>query len=334
MWFEELVGFKENNPEQVRENLEIIDNKLISKINNNEYVFGKLEITSLEELRNQSSLIEKYCSKINVSEVVGNIQTIHKDISNNNSVIQVASQFNLLEMVSPNRTPEDGVGIYEYDATQGPACAISCGAGTIYRNYFVNVDGQTGQTSAKQIDCLNEIGIELENDKFHHWEMKNGYALANRRGLKSIGKRIKTKSVKDYENLKGKLRIGVQWNSEVTISKDRNFITQVYCSALPISYSNIETELWSDFAKLVLEATYEATFFIALKYYERTNNNKVFLTLIGGGVFGNKHEWIFDAILKSIKKFSKTPLDIKIVSYGTSNPFIKKFVDSIKHEIN
>jgi hypothetical protein len=334
MWFEKLVGFKENNPEQVRENIEIVDNKLISKINGNEFVFGKLEIPSLEELRNQSGIIEKYQSKIKVSEIVGNIQVLHKDTSNNNSLIQVASQFNLLEMVSPNRTPEDGVGIYEYDATQGPACAISCGAGTIYRNYFVNLDGQIGQTSTKQIDCLNEIGIELENNKYNHWEMRNGYALASRKGLKSISEQIKSRSENDYEYLKGKLRIGVQWDSEVTISKNRNLITQVYCSALPISYSDIEAELWTDFAKMILEASYEATFYVALKNYEKTKNNKVYLTLIGGGAFGNKYDWIFDAIAKSIKKFSKTPLDIKIVSYGASNRSITEFVDSIRDEIN
>ena len=179
MWFEKLVGFKENNHKQVRENIEIVDNKLISKINNREFIFGKLETPSLEELRNQSNLIEKYHSQIKVSEVIGDIQIFHTDASNNNSVIQVASQFNLLEMVNPSRIPEDGVGIYENDATQGPSCAIACGAGTIYRNYFADVNGQIGQTSTKQIDCLNEIGIELENDKYNHWEMKNGYALAS-----------------------------------------------------------------------------------------------------------------------------------------------------------
>ena len=331
MWFEELIGFKESDPKQVRENIEIVGDKLISKINTREFVFGKLEIPSLEELRNQINLTEKYHSKIKVSEVIGNIQAFHKDINNNNSLIQVASQFNLLEMANPNRTPEDGIGIYDYDATQGPACAIACGAGTIYRNYFVNIDKQTGQTSTKQIDCLNEIGIELKNDKYNHWEMKNGYALATREGLININEKIKKKSTDEYEYLKGKLRIGVQWNSEVTISENKNFVTQVYCSALPVSYSNIEKELWEDFAKLILEATYEATFYVALKNYEKKGNNKVFLTLIGGGAFGNKYDWIFNAIEKSIKKFSKTPLDIKIVSYGSSNPYIKNFIDSIKN---
>lgn len=334
MWFEKLLGFKENNPEQVRDNIKIVDNKLISKINNSEFIFGKLETPSLEELRSQSNIIEKYRSQIKVSEVVGNIQTFHKDVSNNNSVIQVASQFNLLEMVSPNRTPEDGVGIYEYDATQGPACAIACGAGTIYRNYFANVNGQIGQTSTKQIDCLNEIGLELENDKYNHWEMKNGYALASREGLKNINKQIRTISENNYEYLKGKLRIGVQWDSEVTISRNRNLISQIYCSALPVAYSHIEKELWSDFAKVVLEATYEATLYVALRNYERTKNNKVFLTLIGGGAFGNEKEWIFNAIEKSINKFSNTPLDIKIVSYGVSNHDIRQFINTIKNEIN
>lgn len=333
MWFEKLVGFTEKNSDQIKENIKIVDNKLISKINNSEYIFGKLEIPSLEELRNKLN-IEKYSSQIKVSEVVENIQTFHKDVSNNHSIIQVASQFNLLEMVSPNRTPEEGVGIYEYDATQGPACAIACGAGTIYRNYFANVDGQIGQTSTKQIDCLNEIGIELENDKYNHWIMKNGYVLATRDGLIIINKQIRNKSEKEYEYLKGKLRIGVQWDSEVTISENGNLITQVYCAALPISYSDIEEELWSDFAKIILEAAYEATFYVALRNYERTGNNKVFLTLLGGGAFGNKLEWIFNAIAKSIKKFSKIPLDINIVSYGASNSKIKEFIDSIKHEIS
>jgi len=198
MWFERLTGFKEENPDEVRENIKIVGNKLISKINNNEFAFGKLEIPSLEELRGQFDSIGQYNSKIKVGEVVGNIQKFHQDSTNNKSVIQVASQFNFLEMISPHYTPEDGVGIYESDLTQGPACAVACGAGTIYRNYFVNVDGQIGQTANRQIDCLKEIGIEFENEKYNHWEMTNGYALASRKGLKSIGQQIRNKTKEEF----------------------------------------------------------------------------------------------------------------------------------------
>lgn len=40
---------------------------------------------------------------------------------------QVASQFNLLEMISPRIAPEQGVGIYAGDSTQGSAGAIAAG---------------------------------------------------------------------------------------------------------------------------------------------------------------------------------------------------------------
>ena len=81
-------------------------------------------------------------------EVVANVQTLHQDPNNRNAIFQVASQCNLLEMVGPSVTPESGVTGYYYDKTQGPACAISCGAGTVYRNYFVPLTGAGGSNCA------------------------------------------------------------------------------------------------------------------------------------------------------------------------------------------
>ena len=332
MWFEKLTDFTEKSPEQVRENLEITGDKLISKVNGKVFLYGKLEIPSLEELREQIDLSRKYDSKIKVAEIVGDIQQFHQEKSNNGALIQVASQFNLLEMASPNRIPEDGVGIYEYDHTQGPACAIACGAGTIYRNYFVPVNGQIGQTASRQIDCLKDLGTALGNEKNRYWRMVNGYALATREGLKAISQHIQSLSEKGYEDLKGKLRIGIQQNTEVALNNNGNKVTQAYCSALPVAYSDIESTLWTDFAQLIMEGTYEATFFAALKNYERTGNNKVFLTLVGGGAFGNKEEWIFSALAKAVKKFSDTPLDVKIVSYRSSNPRIRLLVEALQKE--
>jgi lipoprotein signal peptidase len=121
-----------------------------------------------------------------------------------------------------------------------------------------------------------------------------------------------------YNALKSKLRVGIQWNTEVTLNDRKNIVNQVYCSALPVAYSRIEDSLWEKFARLILEATYEATFYAALINYQKTGNNKLFLTLVGGGAFGNKKEWIIDAIRNSINKFINTPLDIMIVSYGRS----------------
>jgi len=328
-WFEKLTGFTEQNPEQVRDNIEIIDDRLISKVNGKEYVCGKLEMPSLKELRDRSS-INDYHSKIKVSEVIGDVQEFHQQESNQGAFFQVASQFNLLEMDSPARTPEAGVGIYEYDATQGPACAVACGAGTIYRNYFVDLKTQIGQTSDKQVDCLADIGIELGNENEDLWSMSNGYALATKEGLVNISHQLTTMSLDDYDRLKQKLRIGIQWHTQVIIGNSNNMVTQAYCSALPVAYTSVDSDLWESFARLILEASYEATLYAALENYEKTGNNLVFLTLIGGGVFGNKLEWIFDAMKSTLTKFKKVPLGIRIVSFRSSKPSVKQFVESMK----
>ena len=55
----------------------------------------------------------------------------HRNPALCNSLFQVASQFNVLEMASPDIEPSAGITIYEHDRTQGPVCAIACPAGTV-----------------------------------------------------------------------------------------------------------------------------------------------------------------------------------------------------------
>ena len=325
MWFEQLTGFKEESPDQVRANLYVEGEYLISRVNNAAFSYGRLDQPSLEELR-RTVLLDQLNGHIKLSEVVADVQKLHTLPENNGATFQVASQFNLLEMASPDVTPEQGVNGYYFDKTQGPACAIACGAGTIYRNYFVDLGTQIGQTAHKQIDCLSDVGAILNNRERKLWAMTNGYALANSEGLKSISRELSGLTETDYEALKGKLRIGVQNNAEVTISADKIKVSQCYCSALPVGYSNIPALQWEAFSRFVLEATYEATFYAALQNFKKTGNKRLFLTLVGGGVFGNKSEWIFDAIGLALSRFAKAPLDVKIVSYGASNGQVQDFI--------
>lgn len=330
-WFEQLTGFPEENPDQVRSNLVLDAEFLISKVNGMKFKSGRLEIPTLRELKLSCQSPENYSDNLIITEQIGDIKQIHKDPANRGAMFQAASQFNLLEMVNPDVSPESGVGIYEYDLTQGPACAIACGAGTIFRNYFVNVNGETGQSGDRQIDCLDEIGKAFNNERERLWKMKNGYALAGADGLKDISRHLSGLSMEQYESLKEKLRIGVQWNTEVTISLNRQSVSQAYCSALPVAYSHVPSIFWRDFAYLILEATYEATFFAALKNYETNGNNKLFLTLVGGGAFGNEMSWIVGAIQQALHKFKSTPLEVKIVSYGSPKPQVSRLVESFKN---
>ena len=327
MWFETLFGFPEENPQQVRNNIEIQGEFLTSRANGKTYQHGHLEIPTFAELRTHAPSPTDYHSRISISEVVGDVQELHQDVNNTGALFQAASQFNLLEMIDPHVTPEQGISGYEHDRTQGPACAIACGAGTLYRQYFVEIDGQLGQTKAHQIDCLEEIGKVFRNNKSQLWTMQNGYALATWEGLKTINAQMDTWDATTYEAVKDKLKIGIQWDTEVTLSPHKHTVTQAYCSALPVAYSQIDSQHWEKFARLVLEASYEATFYAALKNYEAKGNNCVFLTLVGGGVFGNEMRWILEAIERSIRKFWESPLDIKIVSYGRSKREVREFVD-------
>lgn len=326
MWFKKLTGFDEISHENVQQNIRISGQNLISNINNKSFQFGELEIVSLEKLR-EKFVQPKTIQKIKVSELVADVQELHCELNNENALFQAASQFNLLEMVGPHVTPERGIDIYENDYTQGPACAIACGAGTIFRNYFLNINGKVGQTSINQIDCLDDIGKELNNEALELWKMSNGYALVNQKGLLNINEQLSNLTNNEREHLKGKLKIGIQWDTEVTLVDYKQIVSQIYCSALPVAYSQIESYYWENFAKIILEATYEATLHAAMINLNKGKSNKAFLTLVGGGAFGNDFNWIIESLIKAIEKFKNIPLDIKIVSYGMSNSLLKKAIE-------
>ena len=331
MWFETLTGFHEQSPEQVRKNISVDGEVLKSYVNGKEFVSGILETPSLAELRNRVHSNEIHAEKLSVREVIANVQHLHANESNAGSLFQVASQFNLLEMVSPDVTPEHGVGGYEYDLTQGPACAVAAGAGTIYRNYFADVNGQKGQSVDNQIDCLIDIGEALGNSDNRLWVMRNGYALASLKGLIEIANRLKSASEFEIDELRRLLRIGIQWNTEVTIADSRHTVSQAYCSALPVAYSHHSSELWSEFAQLILEASYEASFCAGILNYLRNGNNTLYLTLIGGGAFGNKIEWIINAVHRSLNLYKHVGLDVAIVSYGHSNEYIQELIKKVSN---
>jgi hypothetical protein len=289
--------------------------------------YGILTTPTLKELRASSALaMLRQTGNLKLEEIVADVQQLHADPTNAGALFQVASQFNLLEMVGPRITPEHGIDIYENDPTQGPACAIACGAATIYRNYFVKVRGQRGQTEDRQIDCLADLGAALGNDHEQLWQMRNGYALPNKPGLDEITNRLESSNEDEFDRLRETLRIGVQTDVDVTICEQPHQVSQAFCSALPVAYSSISASTWERFAKLVLEAAYEATFHAAVLNSAETGNNRLFLTLLGGGAFGNRMNWIIHAIQRSLTLFKSSNLKVAIVSYGAPTRSVTELV--------
>jgi hypothetical protein len=326
-WFEELLGFSERTPDEVRAKLQLDGTRVRSKINSESYDCGRLEVVSLQELRERvAAAAVQSDGKLQVAELIGDARALHMDVANAGALFQVASQFNLLEMVSPSVTPEHGIGIYENDPTQGPACAIACGAGTLYRNYFVELDGQLGQTAERQIDCLAGIGRALGNENNRLWEMRNGYALPTREGLEEINSRLHKMSEGELDEVRAKLKVGVHSDVQVTLNDCTHVVTQVYCSAMPVAYTRHSSELWRVFAQLILDAAYEATFCAAAINAPRTGNKSLYLTMLGGGAFGNQESWIIAAIRRSLDLFRNRDLNVRIVSFRRPNQSLRELI--------
>ena len=100
-WFEVLTGFREKSPSQVRKNITVDGDTLTSLVNRKAFTCGRLETPSLGELRNRVGCSRHTVGRLSVREVVADVLDLHTNESNAGCLFQVASQFNLLEMVSP-----------------------------------------------------------------------------------------------------------------------------------------------------------------------------------------------------------------------------------------
>lgn len=319
MWFTELTGVEEKSYKQVQDSFSLFGNLLASKANGKCWSVGDFNVTCLQHLLNDAKQSEGN-GEIKVKNIVSDVQDLHRDPKNDTALFQVASQFNCLEMINEDYTPEDGLNLYSDDPTQGPACAISAGAATIYRNYFLNSESvKKGQTAEKQIDTLSAFhkklcGIFGEN----LWEMKNGYLFITEENLKKVNSKINKFNNQKRDKVKGTIRYGFLMNADVTLYGSENKVSQFFCSALPVSYNKIrDKSLWQPFARLILEAAYEATLAAAVINSNplNDNSNKVFLTCLGLGAFGNSEQWVVDAMQMALQKFKNYDLEVFIVHY-------------------
>ena len=166
-WFEDTFGVAEPADYAAAQALFSVENDgtdnavLISHANSMRFHIGTFETPSLQELDANLHVVgagsEQQSSArtqgLVFENILDDVRSLHAQPSCNGAVFQVASQFNCLEMASPDLTPDDGVTRYAHDMTQGPACALSCPAATVYRNYLCQ--GGRGQGGgAPQINTL------------------------------------------------------------------------------------------------------------------------------------------------------------------------------------
>ncbi len=129
-----------------------------------------------------------------------------------------------------------------------------------------------------------------------------------------------------YESLSPSILGGLGLRQLRITDAEGRRVSQAYCSALPVSYGLRGGE-WEPFGRLVLQAAYEATLLAAVEQAAGGGSNKVLLTRLGGGAFGNEDAWINDAIERAVEIVGDAGLDISIVCYGHVDSAVKSIVD-------
>jgi len=346
-FFPRIFGFSEQSYALTQQNLmqkmvidETTHNVFFNVAPDKTIQAGRFETPSLQELRSRVDVLKNArklkSGPVTLSAIVGDSRLLPL-VPAGQGTIQVASQFNCLEFVSETVIPENGISRYAGDMTQGPACAISCAAGTAFRNYCVNMRTQFGQSKELQINCFADLEDMLfKISGVHYLTISNGYTLQPK-NLKELDVLLK-KDKFLVEELKNVLRIGIQWDTQVTDAAVKTLVTQTFNSALAISYAqkdggmrkyNYSEEIlapWEEISKLVLEASYEATLLTAIIHNaNRVDRNEapqpVFLTKIGSGAFGNSEDWVKESIINAIQKIRSLgcALNVKVVEYGGIN---------------
>ena len=339
-WFEEQFGFEETGENVTNYFQYDWENKILrSSKNQKAFYVGDFETPSVKELQEKvksMSFISRDLGGLTFENIIGDATQLHLAEENASSVFQVASQFNCLEMVGPRMTPEMGITIYQDDGTQGPRCAMACPAATVFRNYFWNGRGQLGG-DRNQINTAKDLEIILGNDEGSYWSMKNGYMMPSRSdAMKEVGDRISGEDgLRDSLFLNG--RVGIHWDT-VVVPGAGHRMTQVFCSAVPITYTQTgkgtKPKDWKTLAEIILESAYQATILTGAILAKKSNKRvTVFLTQLGGGAFGNPSPWICAAIEKSLVSALDEPLDVKLVNYARMpTPNFVRLEESIKQK--
>jgi hypothetical protein len=357
-WFKNVFGFAEDAANFAKNHKSSFDVKtsasdyhILMTVKSKEIDIGVFRYVSVAQLLKTASDNPSARSVFGFDSTRNNLKyytmtstsrAIHINPSYHDSIFQVASQFNALEMPSPKVTPQAGITSYYGDPTQGPECAIMCPFGTLYRNYFcmpsastneqpadksINTNPQTGIDAAVDGSVNNQINTLAElmkkTTEFNKLTFQNGYIIANDQvQLDAINKYLSTPE--NFWNAMMAIKYVIQEDTPVVNAVGDgqildHIVSQIYCSAYPVAYSKLRPEQYYLLSSMILHAVYYSTLAYAVSRITPDEpRKKVFLTRVGGGVFKNENYIIDTAIYNAVSHFIAYPIDVYIVGYETN----------------
>lgn len=223
------------------------------------------------------------------------------------AVFQAASQFNCLEHPSPRVDRTAGIRNYHKDLTQGPACALCTAPDTLVRNNAPPIDlapalpqtnGYYELTPESAVEppfdlsvgCLVDAPVAMTSRPEEYVEYDPDYdPEINKRGAK----RART-------------------SPDAAVDSPRRRVDQVYCAAACVMHGGDAADPGvAETGRFILDKMYMAT----LDHAVQRGIPNVYLTLLGGGAFGNPPEWIAGAIARAVFAYRDSKLVIRVVHY-------------------
>ena len=275
---------------------------------------------------------------------------------NRGALFQVASNMNTVEAATENSMPDsdDFVTVYLNDKTQGPIASVSAAPAAIARVYTPFYDGikanreEWGQSQDKQISMLYELP--------EYYTVSNGYIVNY--GGESVFEE------KDIDSIVRRIHLGLHTNVQVVFGKreggfmeclvdgdkavkkprkepikprktEPQIISQITCAGMNLNQGqsgadNKKLPKSDVKARALLRAAYQGAYYAALSL----GCKKLYLTLVGGGVFGNPLSVIFDEIVRAhrdigMSRFNRTLEDVYLIFYSMPpakdfNEFVSK----------
>jgi len=196
---------------------------------------------------------------------------------------------------------------YHSDKTQGPIASISSGGAAIVRVHAAFYNPSTPGSSWKQTSSHQH---NLLYRLHEHFPVKNGYVC-----LKPDGPKFPKLNSKEYDKMLLDTQVCYHKDVQVTtglrstngferVTDPNQVVDQVLVAAInlhqdQIGMINAADPRAEDKCRFILDYAYQSTYISAIT----NKRTQIYLTLVGGGVFGNKREWIYEAIIHAHKKW-------------------------------
>jgi len=250
------------------------------------FAAGRFETPSLGELRTRANALAKPGPRVRLWVMDGtnpltDIGALQGSAAPD-SLFQVASQFNCLESPGPHLVR---VGDYFFDPTQGPRASISAYPGTLLRHYQAPApDGSCFVQGDRQINLLHRLGQPVQSGYLRSGDVTDPGAFAAH-----LEGQLDDLEVGLHDGVQ--VVLGANWDAPVPGTRR---IAQVFTSTVAAGgYSRTDThEAFPTIIRQLQRGAYLGTLLGAAALGKR----RVCLTLIGGGVFGNPVDVIWEAI--------------------------------------